>query len=184
MPDTQQSQSTIRNPQSAIGYHFCTYFDRHYLYKGLALYRSLARHCDAFTLWVLCFDQVTHEILSELDLPGVRLIARDEFERGDDALLEARRDRTLVEYYWTCTPSLLLYVLRYNPQGDILTYLDADLFFFSDPQPIYDELGAHSILIIEHRYAPKYAHFAETAGIYNVGALAFRHDRQGVLCVS
>ena len=177
-----KAQSAIRNPQSAIRYHFCTYFDRNYLYKGLALYRSLARHCEAFTLWVLCFDQVTHEVLRRMDLPGVRLIARHEFEQGDDALLAAQQDRTFLEYYWTCTPSLPLYVLQHNPQIDVIGYLDADLFFYADPAPIYEELGGQSILIVGHRFGPELAHLAEW-GIYNVGFMLFRHSDVGLQCL-
>ncbi len=175
-------QSEILNPQSAVPYHFCTYFDRNYLYKGLALYRSLARHCDVFTLWVLCFDQVTHDVLREMDLPGLRLIARTEFEKGDDALLAAQTDRTLVEYYWTCTPSLPLYILQNNPEIDVIGYLDADIFFYADPIPIYDELGNQSILIIGHRYRPEIEHLVKY-GIYNVGFLLFRHNDIGLQCL-
>jgi len=205
MPDTRQPQSAtlaaalrfgasaggrnpkskIPNPKSEIGYNFCTYFDRNYLTRGLALHTSLVRHCQRpFILWILCFDDETYAILARLDLPGVRLISQQEFEAGDEELARAKATRSRVEYYWTCTPSLPCYVLRHNPEVDLITYLDADLYFYSDPQPIYEELGAGSILIVEHRYAPEYAHFAATSGIYNVGVMAFRQDARGLACLS
>jgi hypothetical protein len=165
-------------------YHFCTYFDRNYLTRGLALYRSLEKHCHRlFVLWVVCFDDETHDRLMRLDLPGMRLIRRHEFEANDPALAKARTDRTSVEYFWTCTPSVMLFVLRQDPTIAVLTYLDADLYFFSDPEPIFREFGEGSILIIGHRYAPEHAHFAETAGIYNVGLMSFRSDSNGVCCL-
>ena len=130
-------------------YHFCTYFDRNYLPRGLALYRSLARHCQRpFTLWVLCFDATTYRTLDRLCLPGVRLIALDQFEAGDSDLQRAKTERSLVEYYWTCTPSLPLYILRHYPEVELITYLDADLCFYADPMPIYAEMGDGSILIV------------------------------------
>ncbi|MCX6031988.1 MAG: glycosyl transferase [Chloroflexi bacterium] len=187
------TESAIRNtcptpqvlgPQSEIGYSFCTYFDRNYLTRGLALYHSLVRYCQKpFTLWVLCFDNETYDVLARLDLPGVRLISQQEFEAGDEALVRTKDERSRVEYYWTCTPSLPLYILRHHPQVEIVTYLDADLYFYSDPQPIYDELSAGSILIIEHRYAPEHAHHAATSGVYNVGVMAFRRDEHGLACL-
>ncbi len=192
MADTQQRQSAIRNPKpvlstvegSEIGYYFCTYFDRNYLTRGLALYNSLRQHCKRpFVLWILCFDGETYDILARLDLPGVRLISQQEFEAGDEELLRAKANRSRIEYYWTCTPSLPLYVLRRNPEVDIITYLDADLYFYSDPQPIFDELGDGSILIHEHRYAPEYAHLADTSGIYNVGWMSFRRNDNGLSCL-
>lgn len=165
-------------------YHFCTYFDRNYLTRGLALYESLVRHCQRpFILWILCFDDETYAILSHLNLAGIRLISRQEFEVGDEELLSVKLERSQVEYYWTCTPSLPLYVLEHAPKVEVITYLDADLYFFSDPQPIYDEFGDGSILIIEHRYAPEHAHQAASSGIYNVGVMAFRRDENGLACL-
>jgi hypothetical protein len=163
-------------------YYFCTYFDRNYLYKGLALYRSLIRHSNPFVLWILCFDDVTYNILSTMNLSNVRLVKQEEFERNDEQLQIAKQNRSQVEYYWTCTPSWILYVLTHNPEIDILTYLDADLYFYSTPSPIYEEFNGHSILIVEHRYAPEYAQLIKF-GIYNVSFLCFRRDYNGLSCL-
>ena len=122
-------------------YYFCTYFDRHYIDKGLALYHSLVRHCSPFQLWILCMDDDTYHILSEMQLPQVHLIALTEFERDDKLLLQAKANRSLIEYYFTCTPSLPIYILNHIPEVDLITYLDADLYFFSSIEPIYRELG-------------------------------------------
>jgi hypothetical protein len=132
---------------------------------------------------VLCFDDETYDILSHLGLPGMRLISEGDFEHGDTCLLEAKADRTRVEYYWTCTPSLPLYVLEHNPEVDVITYLDADLCFFYEPRSIYEELGDGSILIVGHRYAPEHAHLATTCGLYNVGLMAFRRDESALACL-
>ncbi len=63
--------------------YFCTYFDRNYLPRGLALYRSLQRHCPDFQLWVLCMDRICYEVLTTLGLPGVHAIALDDYENGE-----------------------------------------------------------------------------------------------------
>jgi hypothetical protein len=165
-------------------YHFCTYFDCNYLARGLVLYRSLAQHCQhPFTLWILCFDATTYQTLDSLSLPGVRLIALEQFEAGDLALQVAKANRSQVEYFWTCTPSLPLYILNNHPEVQLITYLDADLCFYADPGPIFTEMEGYSILIIDHRYPPEYAHLAAISGIYNVGLLAFRRDARGLDCL-
>jgi hypothetical protein len=64
----------------------------------------------------------------------------------------------------------------------VITYLDADLFFFADPAPLFDEIGASSIAIIGHRFPPKQRH-KETRGIYNVGWISFRRDENGLSCL-
>lgn len=163
--------------------YYCTYFDREYLFRGLALYRSLERHSSSFILWVLCFDEVTHTILREMKLPGLQTISLEEFEEGDHKLLEAKKTRNNVEYYWTCTPSLPLYILRRNPGIDAITYLDADLFFFQDSLPLAQELGDASILILEHRYSPDHESATPRRGIYNVSVLSFRNDQNGLACL-
>lgn len=164
-------------------HHFCTYFDRNYLYKGLALYRSLKLHCDSFCLWVLCLDEVTKNILAKMQLPMVVLVELDNFEASNPNLLKIKPNRTPVEYYWTLTPSWCLYLLECNQDIEIITYLDADLLFFNDISPIFEEIGENSIAIVEHRFAPLYAHNQKTAGIYNVSLVSFRRDREGLACL-
>ena len=127
-------------------------------------------------------DDATHDCLTRLDLPGLEPIALRDFEAGDAPLLAAKRNRSRVEYYFTCTPSLLLYVLKHWPAVDLLTYLDADLFFFASPEPLFDELGTGSVAIIGHRYPPELRH-KEIFGTYNVGWLAFRRDESALACL-
>lgn len=171
--------------QNGQPYHFCTYFDRNYLNRGLALYHSLRNNCKRqFTLWILCFDEESYNILSGLSLEGISLISRADFEFDDAALSVARSNRNNVEYYWTCTPSLPLYVFYQDPTIDVITYLDADLYFFSNPQAIFDELAEGSILIHGHRYAPEYTYYEKISGIYNVGLLCFRRDATGLACLN
>ena len=164
--------------------HFCTYFDRHYLTRGLALYESLVRHSQRpFTLWVLCFDDETHRILSALSLGQMRLISLAAFEEGDEELVRVKPGRTRVEYYWTCSPSLPLYILDHHPEVDVITYLDADMYFFGDPLPILEEFSGHSVMIVEHRYTPEYEGRSADAGTYNVSVLTFRRDVNGLACL-
>lgn len=160
-----------------MDYAFCTYFDRNYLFKGLALYRSLVEHCRSFRLWILCCDEDTYDILGAMRLPMVERIRLTDFE--DEALRAVKGSRTPVEYLWTVTPSLPLALLRENPSLTHLAYLDADLYFFDDPRPIYDELGDRAVLIIGHRFPPDRRHLERTSGIYNVGMLIFRNDADG-----
>lgn len=162
--------------------HFCTYFDHRFLPRGLALHESLQRHCSPFVLWVLCFDDLCYDALKRLELPGVRLISLSQFEQADPALLVAKGNRSLVEYYFTCTPSLPRYVLSREAGIDLITYVDADMFFFSDPGPMYDELGSASIGIVGHRFAPVLSHMV-VHGKYNVGILCFRRDRESARCL-
>ena len=163
--------------------HFCTYFDRNYLSRGLVLYRSLVRHSPDFTLWVLCLDDETHIALTKLAAPQIKLIRLSEFEYGDQALLAAKANRSTVEYYFTCTPSLPLYVLKLAPDVETITYVDADIMFFSTPAAVLEELGQRSIGIVPHAFPPK-LRAKEVYGRFNVGLLTFRNDATGRACLT
>lgn len=164
-------------------YHFCTYFDRHYLGRALVMYKSLLKHSSEFHLYALCFDSASYNALCARNLPNVTAISRSEFERGDAALVAAGDSRTPVEYYWTCTPSLPLYVMKHHPEVDLISYVDADICFYETLDYAFAWMGTSSILIHGHRYAPEHQEQAETSGIYNVGLAAFRRDVNGLDCL-
>ena len=162
--------------------YFCTYFDHRYLSRGLALYYSLRKYCSNFKLFVLCLSRECYEILKQKRLENIFLLKLEDIERGDDELLKAKSNRTLVEYYFTLTPSFILYVLSNFDEVDFVTYLDADLYFFSDPGPIFEEIGENSIAIVPHRFPARLKHL-EKFGVYNVSWLSFRRDENGLSCL-
>jgi len=127
-------------------------------------------------------DDASYHVLSQLNLPSMQLIALEELERADEGLWKAKDTRSKVEYYFTTTPALPLYILNTNPDVNLLTYVDADLYFFHDLTPIYDEIANHSIAIIEHRFPEKLRHL-EIHGKYNVGWLSFRRNNEGFACL-
>ncbi len=162
--------------------HYCTLFDINYLARGLALIASLERHSPPFTLHILCLDESTHRYFTSHPSPRIRAISLAELEAGDAELLRAKENRSRIEYYFTLSPTLPLRLLHWHPEIDQITYLDADLYFFSDPEPIFSEMGNRSILIIGHRF-PSHLNERERYGIYNVGFLSFRRDANGLSCL-
>lgn len=161
--------------------YFVTLFDSNYLTRGLILYRSLIRHAFKFHLWIVCFDDLAHELLTKLNLDRVTLVSLSEFE--DPELLQIKHERTRAEYCWTCTPSTALYVLNHEPHVDRITYLDADLMFFSSLEPIFAEAADASIVITEHRYLPEYDK-SKTNGTYNVQFMMFQRDVEGLAALN
>ena len=161
--------------------YYCTYFDRNYLVRGLSLISSLNRHESSFTIFVVCLDELTRIILKKLDLSNVILVPLHEVEERDIALSAARQNRSVVEYYWTLTPSIILYLIGTH-RLEKLTYLDSDLFFFSSPEPIFQEMGKSSILIHAHRFSDK-TRWMDIFGIYNVGLMIFKNNADGLSCL-
>jgi hypothetical protein len=159
-------------------HYYVTLFDSNYLTRGLAMYRSLLRHANEFHLWIICFDDLAHEILDKLNLEKATLVSLEQFE--DEELLRIKSGRTRAEYCWTCTPSTLLYVLNTELNVNSITYLDADLMFFSSPEPIFEEAGDASIILTEHRFIPEVKENFSDSGNYNVQFMFFRRDSEGL----
>jgi hypothetical protein len=157
-------------------YNYCTLFDSNYLTRGLAMYESLKKYSENFHLYIFAFDDKSHELLKKLNLEFVTVISLKEFE--DKELLQIKEDRDAREYCWTCTPSTIKYCIEsYNL--DACTYLDADLYFFSNPAVLIEEMNEKSVLITEHRYTAQYDQTA-ISGIYCVQFMTFKNDENGM----
>jgi len=160
--------------------YFCTLVNRGYLTKGLALHESLLRHCPDVVLFMLCLDDESHRVLTGLGRDRLRLVPHAEFE--DEEMLAARANRSEREYCFTCTASFPRWLMENRPEIDLLAFVDADTCFFSDPEPLLDELGEGSIGITEHRFPEVWKHHEEV-GVYNAGWACFRRDAEGLRCL-
>jgi len=157
--------------------HFCTLFDSNYLTRGLALYESLEKRCPSFHLYVISFDRNSYEYLKNAGLPNLTPVALQDFE--DQQLLAVKPSRSIAEYCWTCTPSVILYCIeKYHLPS--CTYVDADMIFYHNPQLLLDEMGGRSVLISEHRYTKEYERGAVVNGIYCVQFMYFKNDSDGM----
>jgi len=157
---------------------YCTLFDRNYLSRGLALHASLMRHGGSFRLHVLCLDVPTFNALSALALPNVELIADTELEAWDRELQAARSNRSPVEFYFTCKSVLMRHVLASNRDVDRITYLDSDLYFFSDPGAVEREFAHSSVALTPHRFPDQLA-FMKRSGVYNAGWISVAASAEG-----
>lgn len=155
---------------------YCTLFDSAYLSRGLALHSSLIRHCQPFHLYIFAFDDLCYKILMKLKPEHATVIGMQEWE--DEDLLRIKAGRTRAEYCWTSTSSTILYCIT-RFQLNHCTYLDADLYFYSSPEPVFQELVSASVGITEHFYTPRYDQSA-TSGKYCVQFVYFRNDEEGL----
>ncbi len=156
---------------------YCTLFSSNFITRGFAMVSSLLRHSPDSTVYVLCLDPLVKKLIEkEFSRATVVPVTLEEFE--SEELLELKRQRTLREYCWTCTPYIIHHcITKYNLPS--CTYLDADLYFYSSPQPLHDELVEKSVSIIPHRYTPGHDH-SKTSGIYCVQFMTFKNNAAGM----
>lgn len=163
--------------------HFCTLFDHKFLPMGMSLHQSLMTHAQPFHLWIVCMDELVEEQLKILALPQVSLIPLQEIETPE--LLAIKPERSRGEYCWTITPFTFTAVFERQPNIERVTYLDADLYFFRNPQILLQEFeeSDRDVLITEHGYAPEYDQTL-IAGRFCVQFLTAKNNEAGLNIIS
>jgi hypothetical protein len=163
-----------------VEYNYCTLFNYNYLSRGLLLYKSLCITHSDFCLYIFAFDSKTKEFLLNKKLSKAIIIGLDEFE--DESLLDIKPTRTFVEYCWTCTPSIIKYSIeKYSLSS--CTYLDADLYFFSSPKPIFNEISFKSVGITSHNYSSDYDK-SKSSGKFCVQFVYIKNDNDGIKAIT
>lgn len=166
-----------------------TYFDSGYLPRGLLCLRSALRTSSTpLALHVLALDDGCARHLPVLlgPLPpgsSLKVIRLAELEARNGELLSVKASRTPVEYFFTLTPFLCRDALRTARDGEVVTYVDADTWFATDPAGAFAGAGAGDIFVTEHRFAAEQDHLATTYGRFNVGWMAFRNGPEAMQCL-
>ena len=158
--------------------NFCTIYYANYSAKGVALYYSLACVCRDFHMYIFAMDDDSFIMLRSLQLPHATIIPLMDLEVFYPALQGVKSSRNKGEYSWTCKGPALLYCFD-KYKLDECTYLDADLYFFSDPKPLYEECPTADVMLMDHKYTPWY-NLAETNGQYCAGYMYFKATNNGL----
>lgn len=159
-------------------YNFITLFDKNYLSRGLALYNSLLNNCDTFFLYILALDFETKNYFENNNKKNLKIIFLNDLELKYLELKSIKNERSWKEYCWTLTPYSIHYAIT-ELKLDSCTYLDADIFFYSNPKIIFDLARDKSIIITEHRYTPEYDQ-TTVSGKYCVQFVYFKNDFYGL----
>jgi len=148
--------------------NFCSYFDKNYLSKFLNLKSSLDRFNFEYTFYILALDNYVVEFFKENNFNNLKIITLDEIENNYKMLKIAKKNRDVIEYYFTLSPFLPLYIFE-NEGINHITYLDSDFYFFKNPKKMIQENIDCSVTLIQQNADIKY-------GKYNVGWINFNFD--------
>ena len=160
---------------------FTTFFDKNYLSRGIALIESLKIHCGPHHIFVLCLDKYTFSHLNNLNSPNITPILLHELEAFYPELLPCKNDRKLIEYYFTLSPYLPLFILEKFKTPHICS-LDADILFLSNPTPLFEHLHNFSIIITPHKFSSDLKS-SEKFGLFNVSFQIFKNNTIGIQCL-
>lgn len=163
--------------------YYCTYCDQGYAARLLCLHESLVAQGEPFRLLVLCFDEAVAGVIAAVNHPTLTEIAMAEFLLAEPDYAAVRSQRTPVEFYFTATPVLIRHCLQREPTADMMTYLDADLWFFGPASAVFAEQPGASVGIVSHRFPPALAGRL-VYGTYNVAWVSFRRDHDGLAALA
>lgn len=130
---------------------YCTLFDKNYLDKGLVMMESLLNADQDAFIYVLCMDDTVLDCLTKYNSSHIHTISFSEFM--DEELLKIKKERGNAEFCWTCTARLVRVVLE-KFKEPICTYVDADLYFYSNPQVLVNEMKENNctVQVIPHQF--------------------------------
>lgn len=158
---------------------FCTVFDKNYLYQGVTLFRSLQSHISHFTLYCLALDTESVSALKALQFENLIVVGLEALNAEQVNWIRSRTNYP--QFCWSMQPLICRYVLDLGEPS--VTYLEADSWFFSNPQPIFDELKGFSVSLAPHFYSPQFQNFQDGSGIYCTHFNYFKNDDDGTACL-
>lgn len=158
--------------------YFITLYDKGYLSRGIALYRSLDRECkENFRLFILALDKEVENFWENNPSSNITVITISELLEFYPVLRQIENERTHTEFCWTLSAFSIQYLLKkFNIPS--CTYVDSDICFYDDPQKIINEMGDASVLITEHNYSSQYD-FAVRSGKFCVQFMHFLNNQEG-----
>ncbi len=167
---------------------FCMVVSRTRLIQAIACFLSLYKNMDNFKVYILCVDEKCYEFLKEINSDKIVLVTIAELNRED--LLAIKDSRKLNQYCWTLKPGFIKHIFTLDDSINRVTYIDSDLFFYQNPNVIFENQPDASVLLSSGEiFLPMYSkEFNQTmqtlTGNFNSGFISFKKDINGLQCVN
>lgn len=164
-------------------YHLSMILSESNLFKLIPMYVSLENCCSDFKLFILCMNDSVYHILNKIGFKNIILVQLKDIEENNDDLIIAKSNRIFHEYCWTLKPIFLYYVINKYDNAKYYAHVDADLFFFSDIDYIFNENPDASIFLTDHRNSEEFKFYYELSGLYNTGFVGFKNNNEAKAAV-
>lgn len=158
---------------------YCTLFDSTYAPQGMALIASMIRWCRPFTLDVLALDDMAAGIVRSAGFQEVTVHRLADVEGlSNRPVTQMAVSMQWKHFCWAMNTVFTEYVQRQYRTG--VLSLDADTFFFGNPDHVLEICRDCSVAAPPHNFPPYLEETVATRGKYNVGGVWFNHDRIGM----
>ena len=153
------------------------------LFKLIPMYVSLENCYSDFKLFILCMNDSVHKILNKIGFKNIILVQLKDVEENNYDLMIAKSNRSFHEYCWTLKSIFLNYVINKYDNAKYYAHVDADLFFFSDLDYIFNENPYASIFLTDHRNSEDFKSYYELSGLYNTGFVGFKNNNEAKIAI-
>lgn len=157
---------------------YFTLSDRNFLPRTLSMCRSLRlfEHKSRIIYFATepiteiestCFKKLSVEVFDVVDFLGESLV------------LQLKSERSLLEFMWTLPSVILSEILTSERMFSDIVYLDADIFFFSDPKVIWKEVALGNVSIVSHNFSNRLRDIFLDSGEFNVSWVSIPNSEFG-----
>ena len=126
----------------------CTIITKSHVHYAVALHKSFKRFDEKIKMHVLIVDTIElKEIPSHdgIEFHSINSVVESEIGRR---IHDKYYTKNMDHFRWSSKPVFMMHLLNHGI--DNLLYLDSDLFFFSNPQFLFEELANNSMLLSPH----------------------------------
>lgn len=158
--------------------NYVTFLNYFYLPQLLVLLESMRRYKVHDKLYVVALDDKTYNIVRYL---GHDIVAINVSILENRALLQAKQNRTAVEYIWTLTPFCISHILEEYDHA--VTYIDCDTQFQKYPVNIkkLHEINIDKVILTPHFFENTKRNLESKHGKYCVQFLCFKKSQHELL---
>lgn len=166
---------------------FCMVVSSTRLVQGIACFLSLCENIDDFKVYALCADNKCYEFLTKINFDKLILVKTSQLNRED--VIRLKKERKLNQYCWTLKPIFIKYIFDLDNSIERVTYIDSDLFFFKNPNIIFENQPEASVLlssgeIFLSMYSKEFHQYMQyLTGKFNSGFISFKKDTNSLACV-
>jgi hypothetical protein len=158
---------------------FGTFANSKYLPQLLSMLESFESKVTSSRMIVIALDQNTKNFVENLSYNSLDVFTLSDLENSYQELKEASKNRNIAEYFFTLTSVIPNFLIRHYPESDFVSYVDADLYFFQNPEIcIYDLESRINVLLTPHNFSDENLNL-RVYGEFNTGFIVFRNNSQG-----
>ena len=162
---------------------YFTLSDRGFLPRTLAMCKSLRVYDSISPVYYFATEPLLQIEFDAFESVGVKVLPI-EASLGEELVNSLRDSRSLLEFMWTLPSQLLTRMWEIEQSCTDFTYLDADIFFYSDPAIIWQEIPGNSASIVRHNFSKRLQSIFLESGEFNVSWVSVPNSSIGMAIAS